>query len=195
MARMTPAAPSPEPLVEHRDASHDGYAKRASGCRRSSVGHRLGHEGISHEAGPASEPNALICRWSAGQTEGRPLRRVDTEPNLPLFRHTDYRPGGDTDACGDPCDGVRQLLTTGGLKNAGSGSQPLDGFDTREQAVEKWLTLSEAPDGRDWKNANYVISDNGQVAWVLRWNGTARARLNLVERDGYSVHGYDACAT
>ena len=40
----------------------------------------------------------------------------------------------------------------------------------------------------------YVLTADGEGAWVLRSDGTAKAKVELIVSDGYIVQGYTACA-
>ena len=41
---------------------------------------------------------------------------------------------------------------------------------------------------------DYVLTGDASGAWVLRADGTAQAKVNLLLSDGWLVHGYEACA-
>ena len=81
------------------------------------------------------------------------------------------------------CPNDRYVGTDGGLLVAGA---KLGGTETAGEAVEKWMASQGG--------ADYVLSDDASEAWVLRADGTARARVNLLLSDGWVVHGYEACA-
>ena len=81
------------------------------------------------------------------------------------------------------CPSGEMVGTAGGLL-----AKWPDGFDTPRQAVRVWLSTS------DWPDADFVLSDDATEAWVLRDDGTAQARVGLLEHDGFTVHGYDACS-
>lgn len=40
---------------------------------------------------------------------------------------------------------------------------------------------------------DYVLTDDATGAWVLRDDGSARAKVDLLLSDGWLVHGYEAC--
>lgn len=72
--------------------------------------------------------------------------------------------------------------TDGGLLVAGA---ELNGTETAGEAVEKWMASQGG--------ADYLLTDDAAGAWVLRADGTARAKVNLLLSDGWVVHGYQSC--
>ena len=88
------------------------------------------------------------------------------------------------------CPSDTSVHTAGGLL-----SKMPNGFDTREEAVEDWLSRSKSPTGGDWGGADYIIDENGREAWILRDDGTAVARVRFLRHSGFTVHGYNACTS
>lgn len=80
------------------------------------------------------------------------------------------------------CPGGLTVGTPGGLY-----AEPPDGYDTRDEAVEEWLEAMHQP------GEPYVLSVDGTRAWVLREDGTPRMRIDLLEHDGFTAHGYEEC--
>lgn len=81
------------------------------------------------------------------------------------------------------CPSGRTVATDGGLLVAGA---ELNGTETAAEAVKAWMASQGGTD--------YVLTDDATGAWVLRADGTAQAKLNLLLSDGWLVHGYEACA-
>lgn len=63
-----------------------------------------------------------------------------------------------------------------------------DGFDTREEAIERWLT-----DRTEFGN-RYLIAADGTGAWLLRPDDTAFAKVEFIEHHGFTANNYTACA-
>jgi hypothetical protein len=83
------------------------------------------------------------------------------------------------------CPTGEMVTSDGGLFAA--GHLP-DGYATPERAVEVWLgDVQRFGD-------DYVLTRDGRGAWVLRPDGTAKARVSFLRHSGYSVHGYQACS-
>lgn len=81
------------------------------------------------------------------------------------------------------CPSGRSVATDGGLLMAGA---ELNGTETAAEAVKAWMTSQGGTD--------YVLTGDASGAWVLRADGTAQAKVNLLLSDGWLVHGYEACA-
>jgi hypothetical protein len=81
------------------------------------------------------------------------------------------------------CPNGEFVGTDGGLLAAGA---KLEGTETAGEAVEKWMASQGG--------ADYVLTDDASGAWVLRADGTARAKVNLLLSHGWVVHGYQACS-
>lgn len=166
------------------------------------------------------EVSQLERGWSPGR-RNRPSTRTDMSTDDAVEHHTHSAPrgrvrvlgalgglvlmgcvaacGGGTDtaapvtAASSTTNRVPTGLTCTGLivSTAGglfAGSIP-DGYKTREAAVDAWLAHAPRRYSRD-----YVISSNGRVAWLLRKDGTAEAKLRFLRHRGFAVHGYEACA-
>lgn len=81
------------------------------------------------------------------------------------------------------CSSGRSVATDGGLLVAGA---ELNGAETAAEAVQAWMASQGGTD--------YVLTGDATGAWVLRADGTAQAKVNLLLSDGWVVHGYEACA-
>lgn len=94
----------------------------------------------------------------------------------------------DREASGDSipseldCRGGGVVSTAGGLREEGV---TLRGADSPELAVEAFLPAIGLA-GKE-----YVV--DVPEAWVLRPDGTAVARMDLLLGDGWTAHGYDRC--
>lgn len=65
-------------------------------------------------------------------------------------------------------------------------SLPAD-FETREEAAEAWMQSRDDA-------TSYVMSADGQAAWILRADETATARVTFMHHRGFLVEGYRACS-
>lgn len=81
------------------------------------------------------------------------------------------------------CPSDERVGTDGGLL----AEQP-DGLDTRDEAIEAWLSRMQG-----W-GEDYVLTDNRRGAWILREDGTAHAKVDFIRHQGFTVHGYTACS-
>ena len=81
------------------------------------------------------------------------------------------------------CPSGEFVATDGGLLAAGG---KLKGTETAGEAVEKWMASQGG--------IHYLLTEDASGAWVLRADGTARAKVNLLLGDGWVVHGYQACS-
>ena len=52
--------------------------------------------------------------------------------------------------------------------------------------MKAWLAASQFGD-------DFILTPDGQHAWILRPDGTAVARVHFLRHSGYTVHGYEAC--
>ena len=102
--------------------------------------------------------------------------------------HHDGRPTPAAGSTREPtdltCPGGDAVGTDGGYL-----AELPDGFDTREEAVESWLSQNHDFTGP------YVISADGRGAWLVREDGTAKARLEFLRHSGFTVHGYERCTS
>lgn len=66
------------------------------------------------------------------------------------------------------------------------------GLPSPEAVVEAWLGSATG----EVAGSDYVVEVGGEVAWVLRRDGTARARLHIQRASGggYLYYGHEACS-
>lgn len=85
------------------------------------------------------------------------------------------------------CPGDRTVQTDGGLRDPRA---IVIGHPSAFAAVEAWM--------KDQGGDDYVLDSARTTAWVLRTDGTARARLEVVEvtnGEGWVIQGYKACVS
>jgi len=82
------------------------------------------------------------------------------------------------------CPTDLRVATDGGLL-----AELPNGYDTRAEAVEAFLAVDD-----QWGD-DYVLAEGGESAWILREDGTAEARVSFLRHQGFTVHGYQACAS
>lgn len=63
-----------------------------------------------------------------------------------------------------------------------------DGSATPEETVEAWMSHTKLGQG-------FVLTNHVHGAWILRSDGTAVAKVDFIRYSGYTVDGYEACAS
>lgn len=123
---------------------------------------------------------ALLAVHLAGCSSDSPV--AESAPQSPTALAAGERPSTQPVPTTLDCRGRGVVSTDGGLLEAGATPR---GADTPDQAVEAFVSAM------DLSRYDYVV-DVSQ-AWVVRPDRTAVARLDLLEGDGWTIHGYSLC--